>query len=276
MSADATNAEVLTQLTTSAGQDLVRGFLRWDLWTRLGWLEVKRRYHRTVIGPFWSALSLGIFVAVFSAVGSALWGQKLGDYVPFLATGMVVWVMISNLINEAGTLFVAGAGIFRQTRFDYSVLVYALVWRNFIVFLHNLLVYVFAVLIFAPHLLSPVVLLVFVGLALLLLNLSWLGLLLASFCLRFRDMQQLITSLVQIAMFVTPVFWPPDSLQGIHRLLFVELNPLFHVIEIVRAPLIGQVPEFQSYEVSVLVAVVGWLVTYLAFSRFRRRLPYWS
>jgi ABC-type polysaccharide/polyol phosphate export permease len=276
MTANAVDAEVLTRLTTSAGQDLVRGFRRWDLWTRLGWLEVKRRYRRTVIGPFWSALSLGIFVAVFSAVGSALWGQKLGDYVPFLATGMVVWIMISSLVSEAGTLFVAGAGIFRQTRFDYSILVYALVWRNFIVFLHNLLVYVFAILIFAPHLLSPALVLVFPGLALLLVNLAWLGLLLASFCLRFRDMQQLITSLIQIAMFVTPIFWPPDSLQGAHRLVFVELNPLYHMIDVVRAPLIGKVPGIQSYEVSVLVAVIGWLITYLAFSRFRRRLPYWS
>lgn len=276
MTADATQPEVMRRLTTSAGQDLVRGFLRWDLWSRLGWLEIKRRYHRTVIGPFWSALSLGIFVAVFSAVGSALWGQKLGDYVPFLATGMVVWIMISNLVSEAGTLFVAGAGIFRQTRFDYSILVYALVWRNCIVFLHNLLVYVFVVIIFAPHLLGPVILLAFVGLALLLVNLAWLGLLLASFCLRFRDMQQLITSLIQICMFVTPIFWPPDSLQGTHHLLFVEFNPLYHMMDIVRSPLIGKVPEMQSYGVAILVAILGWLVTYVAFSRFRRRLPYWS
>jgi ABC-type polysaccharide/polyol phosphate export permease len=276
MTANAIEAEVLTPLTTTAGQDLIRGFLRWDLWSRLGWLEVKRRYHRTVIGPFWSALSLGIFVAVFSAVGSALWGQKLGDYVPFLAAGMVVWIMISNLVGEAGTLFVAGAGIFRQTRFDYSILVYALVWRNFIVFLHNLLVYVFAIVIFAPHLLSPVLFLVFIGLALLLVNLAWIGLLLASFCLRFRDMQQLITSLIQICMFVTPIFWPPDSLRGAHRLVFVDFNPLYHMIDIVRSPLIGNVPEIQSYGVAALVAVIGWFVTYLAFSRFRRRLPYWS
>lgn len=276
MTADAIEAEVLTRLTTSAGQDLVRGLRRWDLWTRLGWLEIKRRYHRTAIGPFWSAVSLGIFVAVFSAVGSALWGQKLGDYVPFLATGMVVWIMISNLVSEAGTLFVAGAGIFRQTRFDYSILVYALVWRNFIVFLHNLLVYVFAIVIFAPHLISPVIVLAFVGLALLLVNLCWLGLLLASFCLRFRDMQQLITSLIQICMFVTPIFWPPDSLHGYHRLLFVELNPLYHMIDIVRSPLIGEVPEMRSYGVAILVAIIGWFITYLAFSRFRRRLPYWS
>jgi ABC-type polysaccharide/polyol phosphate export permease len=89
-------------------------------------------------------------------------------------------------------------------------------------------------------------------------------------------MQQLITSLIQIAMFVTPIFWPPDSLQGAHRLVFVELNPLYHMIDVVRAPLIGKVPGIQSYEVSVLVAVIGWLITYLAFSRFRRRLPYWS
>ena len=144
------------------------------------------------------------------------------------------------------------------------------------VFLHNLLVYVAAIVLFAPHLISPVLGLFFVGLALLVVNLAWIGLLLASFCLRFRDMQQLISSLVQIAMFVTPVFWPPDSLHGVHRLVFVEFNPLYHVVDVVRAPLIGKIPAIQSYEVSLLVAVIGWFITYLAFRRFRRRLPYWS
>jgi ABC-type polysaccharide/polyol phosphate export permease len=221
-------------------------------------------------------MSLGIFVAALSAVGAGLWGQALGDYVPFLAAGMVIWIMISTLLNEAGTLFVANAGIFRQTRFDYSILAYALVWRNFIAFLHNLLVYLIAVVLFAPHLLSPVILLSVVGIAMLLVNLAWIALLLGSFCMRFRDMQQLISSLVQISMFVTPIFWPPESLHGMGRIFFVDFNPLYHMIDIVRAPLIGNVPARESYLATVVVAALGWLITYLAFSRFRRRLAYWS
>jgi ABC-type polysaccharide/polyol phosphate export permease len=266
----------LVPLTTSARVDIVRGFKNWHLWSRLGWLDVQRRYRRTVIGPFWSALSLATFIAIFSAVGASLSGVELDQYIPFLAAGMVVWMLVSSVIGESGTLYVAGAGIFRQARFDYSVLVYALVWRNFVVFLHNLLVYVFAVAIFARDLVDPMMLLALPGMLLLLINLTWVALLLGSFCLRFRDMQQLIASAVQIAMFVTPIFWSPKLLTGYKYLLFIQLNPLYHIIDIVRSPLLGHAPALESFEVAGLVAVVGWVITFLAFARFRRRLAYWS
>ena len=42
---------------------------------------------------------------------------------------------------RVGDAFVAGGGLIRQMNFEYSILVYALVWRNFIVFAHNLLVW---------------------------------------------------------------------------------------------------------------------------------------
>jgi len=263
-------------LVTTAGEDLCRGLGRWDLWGRLGWLEVRRRYRRTVIGPFWSTISLSIFVAALGFVGAGLWNQDTHEYIPFLAAGMVVWLLISALINESGTLFVANSTIFRQSRFDYSILVYATVWRNFVVFLHNLLVYVVSVVALAPDLISPVILLAIPGMALLLVNLGWLALLIGLFCLRFRDLQQLISSLLQIAMFVTPIFWPPESLRGRVGLVFVHFNPLYHLIDIARAPLIDRVPALESYGISALLAVVGWTGTYVFFRRFRRRIAYWS
>lgn len=276
MTVSSADRSTLVPLVTSGRDDLIRGLWRRDLWGRLGWLEVKRRYRRTVIGPFWSAVSLAIFIAALGIVGAGLWHQQLAEYVPFLAAGMVVWVMISTLLNEAGTLFIGSAGIFRQARFDYSILAYALVWRNLIAFLHNLLVYLVAVLALAPQLITPIIILAIPGLGLVLLNLAWIGLLLGTFCLRFRDMQQLIASLVQIAMFVTPIFWPPESLHGLTHLLFVDFNPLYHVIDIARAPLIGRVPALESYGVALGIAVVGWGVTYVVFSRFRRRIAYWT
>lgn len=266
----------LQPLVTSAGEDILRGLSRWDLWGRLGWLEVKRRYRRTMIGPFWTTVSLGIFITALGAVGSGLWAQNAGTYLPFLAAGMVVWIMLSTVLNEAGALFVGGVGLFRQTRFDYSILVFACVWRNFITFLHNSLVYIAVVLLAAHQLLTWKLLLALPGLALLFVNEAWMTLLLGMFCLRFRDVQQLISSLIQIAMFVTPIFWSPDRLSGHRRFVFVTLNPLYHLIQIVRAPLVGEMPALTSYTATVLLAIFGWVLTYSVFVRFRKRIAYWS
>ena len=266
----------LRSLVTSAGQDLADGFRQWRLWGRLGWLEVRRRYSRTVIGPFWSAISLGMFVLALGSVGTGLWSKSASDYLPFLAAGMVVWVMIASIVTESCTLFVAGTNLFRQMRFNYSVMAYALVWRNFIVFAHNFLVFVVISLLFAPYLITPATLLILPGLMIVLVNSVWVSIVLGMLCLRFRDVQQLITSLIQISMFVTPIFWPPENLQGAARFVFVDFNPLYHLIDIVRSPLLGRLPAAESYIAMVALTVVGWWLTYLLFSYFRKRIAYWS
>ena len=263
-------------LITPAFDDLLHGLMRYDLWGRLGWLEVKRRYRRTIIGPFWSAVSLAIFVAALGTVGAGLWKQEASLYLPFLAGGMVVWIMISSIINEACSLFVGGQNLFRQMRFDYSILALALVWRNFIVFLHNLSVYFLVSIVMAPQILKPTLIMAIPGLFFVLLNGVWIALLFGMFCLRFRDVQQLVSSLIQIAMFITPIFWQPDNLSPDKRFIFATLNPLYHLIDVVRAPLLGRMPALSTYVAVVIISVVGWVFTYFVFKRFRKRIAYWS
>ena len=275
----------MTSITKSAAKPLTRmafedfrdGFRNWQLWQRLALLDVKRRYRRTTLGPFWSAVSLGISIALMGVVGGGLLKRDMSVYLPFLASGMLVWLMISSTINESAILFTSKAHIIRQIRFDYSILAYSLVWRNFIVFLHNASIYVLIVLLFAPKmLLAPAVLLIVPGLIFVMATGAWVALLVGAVCVRFRDVRHLLTSVMQILMFVTPLFWPEDLLEGTRRFVFVELNPLYHFINIVRAPLLGKVPAFSSYVVVGVVTVIGWALTYAFFSRFRRRIPFWS
>jgi homopolymeric O-antigen transport system permease protein len=269
--------QIAKPLSRTAFEDLRDGLLNSELWKRLAVLDIKRRYRRTVIGPFWSAISLGIFVALMGSVGGGLWKRDLSVYLPFLASGMVVWLMISSIINESAVLFVNAANLIRQTRFDYSILAYSLVWRNFLIFLHNASIYVLVVLLFAPQmLLAPAVLLIIPGLFFVMATGAWVALLVGVSCMRFRDLRHFLTSVIQILMFVTPVFWPEDLLEGMRRFVFVELNPLYHFINVVRAPLLGRVPPLSSYGVVAVVTVLGWAITYAFFSRFRRRISFWS
>ena len=266
----------LLSLRISAIQDLWQGLLQWPLWGRLAWLEIKRRYRRTLIGPFWSAISLAVFVLALGSVGSGLWSRAAADYLPFLSAGMVVWVMISSMVNESSMLFVSGSNLVRQLRVNYSIMAYSLVWRNSIVFLHNIFVFFLIALILKPSVFSPPMLLAVPGLLLVMINATWVALTLGIFCVRFRDLQQLVTTLIQIAMFVTPIFWPPDSLRGFVRVFVIDLNPLYHLIDIVRGPLLGNVPSLESYLFVLGLTVVGWLFTIAFFHRFRGRIAYWT
>lgn len=263
-------------LSSSAAEDLLNGLIHWELWGRLGWLEVKRRYRRTALGPFWSGISYGLFVGAFGVVGSGVLRQSAGEFTPFLAAGMLVWLLISAMVSEAGTVFVATSNVLRQIRLSYSVLVYALVWRNLLVFLHNLVVFLGVLLLASNQRPTLTMLLAIPGLFLLLLNGTWLTLLMGMLCTRFRDMQQVAINVLQIFMFITPIFWSPDLLAGTGREVIVRFNPIYYLIDIVRTPLLSGVPAPRSYEVVLAITALGWIATLMAFRRFRARIPYWA
>jgi homopolymeric O-antigen transport system permease protein len=263
-------------LALTAWQDLIGGFIKSDLWGRLGWLEVKRRYRRTVLGPFWTSISLAVWVVGVGLVGSGLWHQQMNEYLPFLVSGMIAWLLASTMIGESCTLFVSGHALLRNVRFEYSILAYALVWRNLIVFVHNLVVYALIVGPLRPELIGFTTLLALPGLILILANGLWISLLCGMFCLRYRDVTQVVTNILQISMLITPIFWTPETLSGAHRIAFVELNPLYHLIDMVRAPLLAKVPSPTSYAVVLLITAAGWILTYRMFSNFRRRIVYWG
>ena len=197
-----------------AWKDLSEGLFKYQLWGRIGWLDVKRRYRRTVIGPFWSAATLALYIIAVGVVGAGLWHQGMNDYLPYLSSGMIVWTLISTIILEACTLFILGHALLRNVSFEYSVLSYALVWRNLIIFGHNLVVYILIALVLKPALFSPTALIAIPGTLLVLANGVWIALLVGMLCLRYRDVQPLVQTAIQILMLITPIFWTPESLGG--------------------------------------------------------------
>jgi ABC-type polysaccharide/polyol phosphate export permease len=229
-----------------------------------------------MLGPFWSSCTLAVYTVAVGVVGAGLFKQDVHEYLPYLSSGMIVWTLISTIILEACTLLVVGNALFRNVRFEYSILAYALVWRNFVVFLHNLAVFGLIALVLRPELLGPQVLIAIPGLILVLVNGVWIALLAGIICLRYRDIQPLVQTFIQIWMLITPIFWTAESLSGWRLLIFVQLNPIYRLLEVVRTPLLGEFPTMASYGAVLLITVVGWSLTYIMFLQFRKRISYWS
>lgn len=253
--------------------DVADGLSNWPMWGRMGWQETKRRYRRTIIGPFWTTLSLSVFIFTLGILWSELWKQDPRVYLPFLTAGMLAWGMVSTVIIEGCASFIAAEGMIKTLQFSYTVLPCVVVWRNFIVFLHHLAIYV-VVMFYAGIEVTSSTLLVLPGLFLVLINGVWVSTLLGMICSRYRDIQQIVGSILQISMFVTPIFWRPEQLVG-RFAKFVDFNPLYHYVDIIRSPLLGKAPSMWSWEMVVAGTFVGWTLTLIVFTRFRGRLPYW-
>ena len=258
--------------TTLALFDLVQGARAYHLWYMLGWQDIRQRYRRSVLGPFWLTLSMGALVGALGILYGMLFKVAIADFVPHLALGFIVWTLISSTANEGCRVFIDAEGIIKQVGLPLTVHMYRLLWRNLLILFHNALVFVVVAAVFGVWP-SWAGLLALPGLALLCLNGLWAVLLLGILSARFRDVPPIVTSIVRICFFVTPIIWMPELVPA--RAAVLEFNPFYHLVEVVRAPLLGKVPELSSWIAVLIMTIGGWTLAFAFFRRYRRRIAYW-
>lgn len=252
--------------------DLKEGGARHSLWATLAWLDIRQRYRRSAIGPFWITISMGAMVAGLGYLYASLFRQRADVYLPFLAAGLIVWALISALIIDSCATFIGSEGSIKQIKAPLSVYVYRVVWRNLIVFAHYVWIYAIVAIAYRVPV-GAVTLLALPGLLILILNGVWVALLLGLFCARFRDVPQLVANLVQVVFFITPIMWSADQLA--ERAVLADINPFYHLIAIVREPLLGQAPMAANWWISIGITTGGCLAAFALFARYRWRIAYW-
>ena len=256
----------------SLNRDLIGGVRSSPIWISLGWNDIRQKYRRSVLGPFWITLSMGIFILLLGLIYSRIFKMDIANYLPFLTVGYIVWGFISQTTNDSCGAFQDGETIIRQIRLPYSIYVFRVIWRNFITLLHTSVIYIPIAFLFRV---SPTLstFLVLPGLALLLINLVWISLSVAIFATRYRDITPIVATTVQIMLFITPIMWPVSALGN--SAWIARINPLYHLIELMRAPMLGATPAILSWQVSFGVAIVGWLVALGLLRRASSRLVFW-
>lgn len=252
--------------------DLLTGLRRYPLWGMIGFHEMRQRYRRSFLGPFWITISMGVMVLALGLLYGKIFNQDLSLYLPFLSAGFVVWGLLSQLILEGSQAFISSEGMMRQLAAPVSLYVYRVVWTNLLIFAHNIWVFVGVALWFGVDI-GWSSLLAIPGLAVLLVNGVWAGLLFGLLSARFRDVPLILGSVVQVMFFITPVIWRPSMLPD--RALLLDLNPFYHLIEIVRAPLLGMPPQWENWVAALLITLVGWAATLVLFATYRWRIAYW-
>src|SRR5258707_8489528 len=252
--------------------DLAAGITLWRLWARLGWNDILQRYRRSLLGPFWLTASMAIMVIALGVLYAELFNTPIHDFLPYLCVGLLVWNLVSSFLTEGGALFTGVESYIKQIRLPYSVYVFRSSWSKLIIFAHNFVIY-FGILLYFQILPGAVALLAIPGLLLVLLNGAAATLFIGMVSARFRDVPQLINSVVQIVFFVTPIMWKPELLRS--RTFIADFNPFYHFLEIVRAPLLGSLPSAKSYVAVLLITLINTVIVGAFFARFRSRISYW-
>ncbi|CAI8967809.1 ABC-2 type transporter [Pseudomonas sp. IT-P294] len=197
------------------------------------------------------------------------------EFLPFLAAGMIFWSFISTCVLEGCTSLITAESIIKQLPIPLFVHILRTIWRNTLILAHNIVIFPL-VLLAVQKPLGLGALLSIPGFVLVALNLAWISLILSILCARYRDLPQIIASVLQIAFYVTPIMWLPGLLSGRSSGTYLlDLNPIYHLIQIVRAPMLGQDASTVSWCVAGGMALLGWCIAIIFYALYKRRIAYW-
>ncbi len=252
--------------------DLGQGLARWRLARALAALDIRNRYRGSVLGPFWMTLSTAVMVAGIGVLYSALFRLPLREYLPYLAVSLLVWNTISQIVIDACGSFISSEAIIRQMPLPFTIHALRYVLRNAIIAAHSLplIVVVFLICGVTP---GPGAVLALAGLALLVLNAFAIGLFLGMICARFRDIQQIVTNVMQLLFFVSPVLWKPELLR--ENQVWLPLNPVYSLMETVRGPLVESGASTIIWISALVYTVLACTIAFAFFVRFRSRIAFW-
>lgn len=251
----------------------IRDVIKWrELLGQMVSREVKARYKQSILGYFWIILNPLAQMLVMSFAFSIILRiptNATGNipYSVFLFVALLPWNLFSNSLSSACGSLVGSASLITKVYFPRTILVLSTVMAKIIDF--SLALTVLVVYMIAYQL--PIN-----------LNILWvipiffiqqiftlgLSLFFAASNLLYRDIQYLLSLLLILWMYLTPVIYPADLVPERYRMIF-QLNPMAVIINAYRQTVLGGgIPNLMSMGIALAVSI---LILFVGFSYFKSR-----
>lgn len=247
-------------------------FTRSRTWRALAMADIRSKYRRTVLGPWWITVSNGIFALIIGTVSGRFLGSDMSVYLPFFIVGMTIWGFISSVAIESCMTLVQSGGLIKATNMPLAIYVMRMVQRNFIIFLHNSAIIPLVWLVYPWHV-GAYSLLSIVGFFEVYVCVACAAVTLGIACTRYRDIPPVVAAVVQVLFFVSPIIWQPEQLRGGHEVLVY--NPIAHLLATARDPLLNKGVPMESWIIATLTVLISVLIASGVYARYKKRVVYW-
>lgn len=270
--ADASGTFSFSSIGWDAWTDWWAGTRNAALWLTLAWYDIVLKYRRSMLGPLWLTISMGLMLIGMGPLYSTLFNVPSNKFFPHLTLGIIFWTFFTSTINDGCAVFLAAAPFLKAATFPLSAFVWRSLARNLIQLAHYIVLFV-PVALWAGISPTPRLALLLPGLVVVLVNLHAMSISLGILCARYRDVTLLVASTLQLLMFLTPVFWFPDNLPG--RAHYILYNPLAQLLDVLRLPLLGASPASGTWWFLLYFTALNVVIAAALYTLYRRRLIYW-
>lgn len=236
------------------------------------WTETRARYRRSVLGPLWITLGTLIGSLGLAFVWATILNSNVDEFIPYITIGIVLWQVVSGAITEAAGNFYRNITTFQERPISPYFFSYQLTFKGLVSLAHSL---PFIILILAAlgTGLRGTELWAIPGILILFGHILWISHLIAFLGARYRDLDPMLSNLMPIIFFLTPILYDAGRL-GDFRFL-ADFNPFIYLIDVVRGPLIGVTPDFRVYVTLIVALLIGIWLSALVNQKIGRKLLHW-
>jgi lipopolysaccharide transport system permease protein len=253
--------------------DLAPFVTRHITWRALAVGDIRSKYRRTLLGPWWITATNAITALIMGLVAGRFIGANMSTYLPHFMVSMTIWNFISSSLSESSFTMINAGGMIKAMDMPILIHVMRMVQRNLIIFLHNIAVIPFIWLVF-PWSIGFSVVLSVLGLALVYVFVVSASIINSMICVRYRDVPPVVASVLQLLFFVSPIIWEPSQIKGGDIVL--ALNPVAYLLAITRDPLMGHASGLTTWAGAIVVCALVTLAMAYVYTRYRSRIVYWA
>jgi lipopolysaccharide transport system permease protein len=246
---------------------------QYQIWLYVAIQEVKNKYKRSVIGPWWQVITLGVTIGCMGPLYGLLFTNPGKDYILYMGIGIMTWSFISSILNSFSELYYTNSSLIKNIRLPFGFYSLKLISREMILFAHVLILLI-PLYILYPENLNFNILFFPISLGFLLLFLIGIGLLISIICTRYRDLAPFIANILQLLFFLSPIVWRADSISNKLQIITI-INPFYYYIEIIRKPLMGEHPGFTLYLITGIISIISILIGITILKSYKNRIYYW-
>jgi len=246
-----------------------------DLIVALVARELKVRYRRSALGFTWTMLQPLLMMLVLQAVFSTLFRFSVANYPVYAMAGILFWNFFSQSIVSSMNSLRSNAQLLKKLPVPKEVYPISTVLSG-VLNLIFALVPLLLILVITRQPLTPALLFLPVSIFLAALFTLGAGLLLSPLSVFFTDIVEMITVILSVVMYLTPIFYPMKILENSKYLPLVRFNPVRSILEVFRDPIYyGKIPPLSHLTVCVVISGVAFALGAVAFRRSSDRIPFY-
>jgi len=242
-------------------------------WRGLAAADIRSKYRRTLLGPWWITATNAVTAVIMGLVAGRFLGADMKTYLPHFMVSITIWNFIASSLSESCTTLIGAGGMIKAVNMPVLIHVMRMVQRNLIIFLHNIAIIPIIWIVY-PWPVGPGTLLALIGLAIVYVFIASASTVISMICVRYRDVPPIMTALLQVLFFISPIIWIPTQIKGGE--LIVALNPIAYLLAVTRDPIMAVPPNPTSWLGAIVVAGMMTAIMLFIYTRYRSRVVFWS